>query len=72
MVSALVSSFFVSSSVSFSSFWKAYKNADGTFTGIIELGTSEGTLGTYKLTFKADDGENALCPYDVTDAALVK
>lgn len=51
---------------------KAYKNADGTFTGIIELGTSEGTLGTYKLTFKADDGENALCPYDVTDAALVK
>ena len=30
------------------------------------------TEQAYKLTFKADDGENALCPYDVTDAALVK
>ena len=51
---------------------KAYKNSDDTYTGIFELSTSEGLLGTYRLTYKADTDGDALFPYNITNAVLVK
>ncbi len=51
---------------------KAYKNADGTCTAVIDYSTSEGLLGTYRVSFKENTDENPLFKYVVTNAVLVK
>lgn len=51
---------------------KAYKNADGTYTAVIDFSTSEGLLSTYKISFKENPASDAMFKYFVTDAVLVK
>ena len=51
---------------------KAYKNSDGTCCAVIDFSTGEGTMGTYKITFRENTREGSMFKYQITDAVLVK
>ena len=51
---------------------KAYANSDGTCCAVVDFSTGEGTMGTYKITFRESSREGSMFRYQITNAMLVK